>query len=59
MNITMEDLHIETIDQLKEFLNGSKKLNNAFFITWPFKFLLSLLRGHKIVIISKKPKSEE
>lgn len=26
MNITMEDIHIETIDQLKEFLNGSKKL---------------------------------
>lgn len=26
MNIIMEDLHIETIDQLREFLNGSKKL---------------------------------
>src|SRR3989344_3799956 len=26
MNITMEDIHIETIKQLREFLNGSKKL---------------------------------
>ncbi len=26
MNIIMEDLHVETIDQLQAFLNGSKKL---------------------------------